>query len=228
MGTASRPQLGDLTIFLDQHAAPLLREYLASDDGRPRFTGSLFDTLGGGGDVPECRNRYASDDIVATTMLAVDVPREAAAWMLVSGSADLTRLLEEIPAEVDLIDADRTLIEDNSPADRLWGLLKERDGIGWVIAGKLVARKRPRLIPVYDDVVRTAVGAPKDFWLALWEQFRDNGSLSTELRRVRSDAGADRLSSLRVLDIVIWMRNHGKKWARSQELRNLSAVRVTK
>ena len=35
-------------------------------------------------------------------------------------------------------------------------------GIGFVTAGKLMARKRPRLIPVYDDVVKCALDEPQE------------------------------------------------------------------
>jgi len=73
-----------------------------------------------------------------------------------------------------------------------------------VIAGKLVARKRPRLIPVYDSVVRERVGHPEHFWAALNEDLRaDNGALHRRLVDIRrqSAIGED-ISALRIFDIV--------------------------
>jgi len=35
------------------------------------------------------------------------------------------------------------------------------------MAGKLLARKRPSLIPVYDEIVRCAFGWPENIWTAL-------------------------------------------------------------
>ena len=43
--------------------------------------------------------------------------------------------------------------------------------MGWVTAGKLLARKRPRLIPVYDRVVRCALGRPAKPWRWLNDAF---------------------------------------------------------
>ncbi|MEU3241147.1 DUF6308 family protein, partial [Streptomyces anthocyanicus] len=54
-----------------------------------------------------------------------------------------------------------------SPADAAWHLLQDQPGIGWVTAGKLLARKRPRLLPVYDQVVRCILRRPPSFWLDL-------------------------------------------------------------
>jgi Family of unknown function (DUF6308) len=72
----------DPGIFLDEYAAPLVREYFARDDGRLLFSGALFERLGGGGDRPEVANRFTPDDIVAAKMLSVEVPRDASLWLL--------------------------------------------------------------------------------------------------------------------------------------------------
>ncbi len=77
-------------------------------------------------------------------------------------------------------------------------------------AGKLLARKRPRLVPVYDEVVRCAVRSPRGFWIWLHEQLRANGGLLADrLAKLRADAGLDTTVSLpRILDVVVWMRHH--------------------
>ncbi len=98
-----------------------------------------------------------------------------------------------------------------SPADQLWHKLDQIHGIGWVTAGKLLARKRPRLIPVYDNVVRDVVGKPDSFWLGLRAALRADGrGLQERLVRMRTQAEVgDDISAIRVFDVVAWMSGKG-------------------
>ncbi len=77
--------------------------------------------------------------------------------------------------------------------------------MGWVSASKLLARKRPRLVPVSDRVVRCALGAPRGSWLWLNERFgEDDGELTMRLLGLREQARVDVLvSAPRVLDVVL-------------------------
>lgn len=83
-----------------------------------------------------------------------------------------------------------------------------------MIAGKLLARKRPKLIPVYDSIVRCQFGAPKHVWLKLHDQLAENdGELGAALAEVRATVGVDdKVSILRVLDIVLWSRHVKEHW----------------
>jgi hypothetical protein len=86
----------------------------------------------------------------------------------------MTQLLREVPTTIDLGSLDtRTHLDSSSAAHRVWDLLAEQTGIGWVTAGKLMARKRPRLLPVYDRVVRCVLGGPTQAWLTLHETLQD-------------------------------------------------------
>lgn len=81
-------------------------------------------------------------------------------------------------------------------------------GVDWVIARKLLARKRPRLLPVYDKVVRCALGRPRpSFWLALHAALReDDRALHHELLALRQVAGVpETVSALRICDVTVWM-----------------------
>ncbi|HVE46427.1 MAG TPA: DUF6308 family protein [Acidimicrobiales bacterium] len=104
----------------------------------------------------------------------------------------------------------RETIAEGSPAARLWTLLEAVPGIGWVTGAKLLARKRPHLLPVYDQVVKAAL-QPRSgrFWEPLWEELQDVRIVG-RLEEVRSGAGVDgAVSLLRILDVAIWMRNRG-------------------
>ena len=71
--------------------------------------------------------------------------------------------------------------------------------------GKLLARKRPHLIPVYDAVVKCALGKPKSFWRSLHEAISaDEHGLRPRLAELRADVPYQ-VSDLRILDVVIWM-----------------------
>jgi Family of unknown function (DUF6308) len=71
---------------------------------------------------------------------------------------------------------------------------------------KLLARKRPRLLPIYDDVVKKQVGNPANIWESLRVALQaDEGDLATRLRKIGDDAGGSHLPVLRVFDVVTWM-----------------------
>jgi hypothetical protein len=115
--------------------------------------------------------------LIAVQTLSVNVPAPVALDILEGRlGARLSGLLQAIPRDIDMVDADAVVVADGSPADRAWGLLCEQYGVNWVIAGKVLARKRPRLLPVYDRVVRCAIGRPPSFWLALHAVLREDGA----------------------------------------------------
>jgi hypothetical protein len=112
-----------------------------------------------------------------------------------------------------MVEAKVSDLAPGSPADEAWQRLREQPDVGWVIAGKLLARKRPQLLPVYDKVVRCALGRPRpSFWLALHAALRaDNRALHRQLLTLRQVAGVpETVSALRVCDVVVWMGHRAK------------------
>ena len=183
------------------------------------YTGQWFETFTGGGDRVETRDRIGVDDLYAVESLNVQVPF-AVGKELLNGQLgrEISARLREIPANAELgIPSSRELLADGEHADQAWRLLNnrhEKTGIGWVIAGKLLARKRPKLIPVYDSIVRCQFGAPKHVWLKLQDQLAGNhGQLRAALAQVRATVGVEeKVSILRVLDIVLWRRHVKEHW----------------
>ena len=177
----------------------------------PPYSGRYFELLCGGGDRGGSANLFTGSDLIAVQALSVRVPIRAAVAILdgVLGQ-ELATLLADIPIGVDLADANVRHVDDHSPADRAWRLLKAQTGIGYVTAGKLLARKRPQLLPVYDDVARCALAWSGNFWLALHAELRaENQQLHHQLLTLRKETGIpSHVSALRVLDVVIWMRHH--------------------
>jgi Family of unknown function (DUF6308) len=211
MATLSPGQV--LEILADRRTLGDLRCYYSPDSvaGQRSFAGRRFEFLGTGRPQEGDENRFTTADLLAVQCLSVTVPIEVALDLL---EGDLGRqvsaLLSKIPVDVKLGTADaRSLVEDGREADQAWHLLEAQDDVGWVTAGKLLARKRTQLIPVWDHVVRCALGRPRGAWLWLDALLRAEEAavlrrLEALHRQAKLPAG---VSLLRVLDVTIWMRH---------------------
>ncbi|MFF4557895.1 DUF6308 family protein [Streptomyces sp. NPDC001422] len=195
------------------HVAGLLRRYWADlPGGAPAYTGARFERLAGGGDHPEAANHFTPADFIAVATLSVDVPVRAALHLLEPPNPG-SRLLLHIPADLELAEAGERHIAESSPAWRLWRSLRDVDGIGPVSAGKLLARKRPRLLPVYDSVIKKVFERPPTD-LSFWSDVRcalraDGRRLAAHLEDARDVSGiGEDISILRVLDTAAWL--HGR------------------
>ena len=94
-------------------------------------------------------------------MLSVTVPPHAAIRILETERDDFSRFLKAVGTDRPLWEADEAELAAGSPADELWQRLTGLHDVGPVIAGKLMASKRPNLIPVYDQDVYAALGWPR-------------------------------------------------------------------
>jgi hypothetical protein len=198
----------DVMPVLDQEGADLVAAYLTGD----RFTGSRFDSFSGGGDRPDAANRFTADDVVAVSLLSVDIPPRASRELLEDQASRLSELLSAVPTDVALTDAAaHELIARGSVAEHLWSELRDIEGIGWVTAHKLCARKRPALLPVYDRVVKAALQPTRSaWWLPLWETLQRQ-EVVDRLVEIRAEVGRPEVSLLRILDVAVWMWNWGAR-----------------
>lgn len=183
----------------------------------PVYSGRFFERIGGGGDRTEVRDRVTAEDLVAVQTLSVTVPPETTISILHGElGRRLNRQLREIPTDVALGDSEaREHLIQGAAADKAWHLLKQEPGAGYVTAGKLLARKRPHLIPVYDSVVRCALGEPQQVWLSLHAILADDETgLRRRLAQLRSTCRIPvEASALRILDVVVW-KGHRRHHAR--------------
>jgi hypothetical protein len=167
---------------------------------RDRFTGRWFERWAALGDP----NHFGATDILAVETLSVTVPPEAAADLVLTRSDEFDDLLAQLPAEKVLWDVPEAVVSDGGFADQLHQLLKDLPGVGWVTAGKLMAAKRPALIPVYDARIKAVLNpAGGPFWLPLQEALRDE-SLRALIEETTSMA-PDGVALLRRLDVALWM-----------------------
>jgi hypothetical protein len=170
-------------------------------------------------------NAITPTDLVAVSMLSVDVPPRLAAWLLdPTGARIVTDLLTRIDSVPIWEQPEEVITDPAGPLTRLWSLLRapstqlpaigDDNGVGPVIAGKLLAAKRPHLVPIYDRVVAGALGAPTGAWWRCWRTSMSNQLLREYVETIRSAVApaqpmALALSDLRLCDIVVWMAEHG-------------------
>jgi hypothetical protein len=204
-----RPSGRVLSYFDDENLASTvaaLRTYFGPNH---HYTGAAFDDL-----IAESPpDEYTCADIVAVSMLSVTVPARASLALLGGAANDL---LESIPSNA-TVWSNPELLDRGSDAWTLWNLVNSYNDIGRTKTSKILAAKRPGLVPVYDQYVAAALGFGKNYW-AFWQDVASEathvggGDLPVLVDRARSDAGVpEHVSALRIIDAVVWMRHHGWK-----------------
>jgi len=171
---------------------------------------------------------YTWSDIASVNGLSVNMEAPTA-WNIVHHDGALAtrvnELLRELSPDLTLAEATQTDLE---PAYGLWRLLQSERGLGGggVVLSKLLAAKRPKLIPIRDNYVLDALfestrrnskgESTFDMTLDDWEPWRQYMSSDYGARVTQAAEEALRLAAypipisvLRTIDIVVWMRHKG-------------------
>lgn len=178
-----------------------------------RYTGSQFEVLI---DVDH-PDLITERDLVAVTALSVQVPVRASIWLLNrEGQTAVSRCLSRVRPDMNIWDTDAAeVLEPGGAMHELWDILgrahwptqKIGNGLGGrTKRSKLLAAKRPGLIPITDRVVRAALPPVADYWTA----FRDAlsaRSVRDEISEATSNA-PEGVSLLRRIDAAIWTMAH--------------------
>lgn len=187
------------------------------------FTGSSFEAF-----CDKDPYNITSKDIVAISMLSVNIPPSASRWILGDGRKTLNPLLRNIDKDLSIQDPMADLTEGSNA----WNLRKEIRGlwgVGETKASKLLAAKRPLLFPIYDQHVAKALQlSPDDYWLR-WQSFmrsEDGKRATTLVKQMAESLNKPNLSPLRQLDIVIWMHEHGHKFIKQKLVDEGKMIRV--
>jgi hypothetical protein len=208
--------------------AALRDYYIPNPNSRKGYLGSQFEAYDGGGDRQPVQHVFTDADLVALSFLGMDRAVSQAATSLADPQfADkATGLLRRIPTHIPIWQAEHTDVGASSPAGQLYGVLRSigRDNQGFrpVTAAKLLARKRPHLLPVLDKEVmqyldgKNAFESRIDAWDAMRTWFQLPGRRQ-EVQALREDAArretTNRIASaslLRTIDVPIWMMQKGK------------------
>ncbi|MFF8892770.1 DUF6308 family protein [Brevibacterium casei] len=194
-------------------AADLLRDYYAEGN----YTGAHFESIGA---EPGTENVITAADLYSVSTLSVNVPAKAGIAILGEGASVFAGLLDQIPnvAIGSLSEAEfERHLGPESKALELWDLLRRnqpgqrRWGLGPTTTSKIMARKRPALIPIEDSVVNRVIGlGRRDSWRLWWEAFNAEGDyLEARAAALRSEIGRPELSTLRVFDVMLWRWGKG-------------------
>lgn len=164
------------------------------------YTGRFFDALARRGDP----NSFDASAIAAVATLSVPLDGQQVA-ALISLGPSLSELLEASPPPgAELWEVDDAQLNDSAPLARTYELLKSIDGISYVRASKLLAAKRPDLVPVRDSVVEQLLGAKRSWWKP-WKDLVSDEDLRSLVERLTPDVVPGGVSILRRLDVVLWM-----------------------
>ena len=124
-----------------------------------------------------------------------------------------------VPGEDTLWTCDRDLLTGDKDAPdtsgllfRLYYLLRSKDiGIGPVTTSKLLAAKFPKIVPIRDSIVAELLGMTRrdDWWTAIRDQFTPQ--LVKHLDGLALPNNARQVSTLRRLDIILWMEANARE-----------------
>jgi len=147
---------------------------------------------------------FTPTDVVAVEMLGVTLPPDAILALLDADfSRRLTRLLCLID-DVPLHEIEFAALGEGSPADDLYHEIKSLHGLARTKTSKLLARKRPHLIPVYDDRVAHRLATGDQFWAPMHDLMQDEALVVALERLRRAVGGVGDISLLRILDVAVW------------------------
>ena len=134
-----------------------------------KFAGRLFDRLAA--ETPP--DHYTAADLYAAAALSAPIDPVEGIWIL--EDPEVQTLLGDVPTDVSIADPGAAeVLADESTASRLYLRLREVRGIGPTRASKLLAVKRPALVPIRDSYVEAVLGAATErkWWapmLEAWE-----------------------------------------------------------
>ena len=192
-----------------------LREALAPEDKVQRLVSRFYDdekAFAGTTflDLPEeDPNAIESSDLLAVTLMGETYPAAAVRTLLrmEPWRSAVTSLLVEIPKNLEIWSiSDSDLHDEDGAPVKLWRLLDQLYGVGPTKTSKLMARKRPGLIPIYDRWIGEKVASRDDYW-HVFHRFLSDASNRDAVNKVRPTAPGPRdLPGLRILDTAVWMR----------------------
>jgi len=187
----------------------------------PYFSGSRFDDFAPS--ATRSATRFTVDDVLAIELLSVQIKPVGILEMLADGpkkdslNAKLKALKEDDSGS--LHQWKESLSEHYAVRD-FYRELRQVYSVGPVKATKLMSRKFPHLVPIYDSRIHTGIRASgkyptDDSVFAYWDRVqeflsfkRDGGRLDV-IRQVELATHYPDVSVLRVLDVALWLKASG-------------------
>lgn len=163
--------------------------------------------------------RFTPWDILAAESLSVPVPSASAQWLLKPNDERdglLDEAIERGAGSSTLWTCDEALIADDGPLSQLYRLLRNRQAgsLGRVTASKVLAAKFPSVVPIRDSRVEALLEmeGSSTWWMPIRELFLgEGGRLAAHLDQLRLPDGVGTVSTLRRLDVVLWMEARARR-----------------
>jgi hypothetical protein len=172
------------------------------------FAGSTFDLV-----AETDAHVLEPADLLAVTLLDVPLSADAVRELLDAGTnEELARHLRRIPVDAALWSAREAALDAAVAAHEL---LQEADGIGPVRATKILARKRPGLVPVVDRAATALLELPDHLgWATLRAVLADEGRRG-RVEALRPASADPSITLLRLLDVAVWLTASGGRRQRT-------------
>lgn len=193
-------------------ACRVLHEYYHSG----LYSGAHWDDFDPSGTRAESADLFTADDLLACSLLSIPIGGDVVTALLLTDRTRFQELLQKIPADscfVEYFDDGTSRPFDFTTVRDLYWELRGLYGIGETTATKLLARKRPHLVPIVDsEVTRVIFEGGTQHWEPLHAALTADGCARWKrLEYLRSVAGLpDHVPVLRVLDVLAWMDGTGR------------------
>lgn len=200
---------------LKDDAVRLLQTYFGDLLGTGSgYEGGSWDGFDPSGTREESRDIFTADDLLSASLLSADIHPTAILRILGSDAVDLASAIKTLGSDRDLASLDASEVGELEASSTIWQALRSIPHIGPTRASKLIARKRPHLIPIYDKVLGNAVygGTSQGQWVRMHAALTaDGGALSDHLTTLRDLSGLPEwISLLRIFDVIAWLDGSGK------------------
>lgn len=184
-----------------------IKRYFFGVPGAGPYAGRHFETLSQMGNP----HRFEATDLLAVQALSVTVPSGSALSLLIDQAEEFNAELKNLPG-CDIWEAERSIFETEGAATKLFRLLDRLPEVGTTKATKLMASKRPNLVPIQDTFVEEELMEPRGrFWLPIYDQLAD-ASLRKFIHELTA-AAPEGVSLLRRIDVSVWMLVNERKKA---------------
>lgn len=176
-----------------------LAEYFADDEPDGGYTGRWFEYFSARSD----ERHLDANDVAAAATLSVPLGGKTVRSLFARAEQFDAFLAEAPDRHAKLWDVDEAELADGAPLAQAYSVLRSTPGIGYVTASKIMACKRPHLVPIRDTVVEHLLGAGPAWWVP-WRQVvtdKELRELVEEITPANVPAG---ISILRRLDVILW------------------------
>lgn len=191
-----------VTEWLAENARPagqrLTTYFSSTSDGG--YTGRWFEHFSALSDPL----RLDANDIAACSALSVPLSGKVVNSLMDINDRFSELMSEAPPRTTSLTAVDAESISDDSALSAAYALLRGIDDVGYVTASKLLASKRPHLVPIRDTVVESVLDAG-DRWWAPWKELVSDTTLVGLVDSVTPEHLTGSVSLLRRLDVILWM-----------------------